>query len=93
MRVAYLVCWLALSVGALLCGPGNAKAEVIDVRQACTPDAMRLCSDVIPDVPTITACMHAKHRLLSQECRTAMTAGHGGRHHGHHTRHSKHHSG
>jgi hypothetical protein len=76
MRTVLFVCWLALSVGALLCGIHTARAQGVDVRQACTPDAMRLCNDFIPDVAKITACMNAKHRLLSVECRTAMAASH-----------------
>lgn len=74
MRSIYFVCWLALPVGALLFGVNAAGADDADVRQACTPDAMRLCSDVIPDVPKVTACMNAKHSQLSQECRSAMAA-------------------
>ncbi len=41
-------------------------------RQACTPDALRLCSDYIPDVGRITACMKAKYSQLSTPCRAAM---------------------
>jgi hypothetical protein len=66
------------------------------VRQACTQDAMRLCSDVIPDVARITACMKAKSAQVSQGCKVAMRAeGKGGRHyhgHYHHHRYSHHHS-
>ena len=83
-----LVCWLALPVGALLlCGVNGAGAQgagAVDAQQACTPDAMRLCSDVIPDVPKVTACMHAKRAQLSKECRVAMAGGSGGG--GHHER-------
>ena len=43
-------------------------------RQACTPDALRLCSDYIPDVGKITACMRAKSAQLSTPCRAAMNA-------------------
>lgn len=43
-------------------------------RQACTPDAMRLCSDYIPDVGKITACMRAKSAQLSEPCRAAMNS-------------------
>ena len=92
MRIAYLVCWLALPVGALFCELSSAGAETVDARQACTPDALRLCSDVIPDVAKVTACMHAKRRQLSQDCRTAMAGGQSEHHHGHHARYSKHHS-
>jgi hypothetical protein len=81
MRTILHVCRLALPVGALLlCGAGGASAEVpADVQQACTPDAMRLCSDTIPDVVKTTACMNAKRAQLSQECRVAMAGGSGRR--------------
>lgn len=97
MRSIFLVCRLALPVcAALLCGVGGGRAEVpVDVQQACTPDAMRLCGDVIPDVAKVTACMKAKHAQVSQECRVAMAGGaHGGsgvrrvsRHYHHHHAH------
>jgi hypothetical protein len=79
MRTILHVCRLALPVGALLLyGVGGAGAEVpADVQQACTPDAMRLCSDTIPDVVKTTACMKAKRAQLSQECRVAMLGGRG----------------
>jgi hypothetical protein len=70
--------------GALLCRPDAASAQASpDVQQACTPDAMRLCGEFIPDVPKITACMTRKHAQLSHECRTAMAAGHHRGRHGH----------
>lgn len=72
-----LVCWLILPAGLLLVGPGGAAAQdAPDARQACAPDAMRVCSDFIPDVPKITKCMKAKYRQLSPECRIAMSHGH-----------------
>jgi hypothetical protein len=38
----------------------------------CTGDAFRLCSDEIPNIPKITACMY-KHRAdLSTGCRAVM---------------------
>jgi|GEM_PF-3347153 len=36
--------------------------------QACTSDAFRLCSEFIPDVSRITACMQAKQDQLSPRC-------------------------
>jgi hypothetical protein len=74
MRLATVICRLAVPVGVLLYGLGGASAQGVDVRQACTPDAMRLCSEFIPDVAKITACMTAKRAQLSQLCRTAMVA-------------------
>lgn len=54
-------------------GQAAAGGEVSQsARQACTPDALRLCSDYIPDVGRITACMKAKYAQLSTPCRAAM---------------------
>jgi hypothetical protein len=91
-----LICRRALPVAALVClavGPAAAQGAPgqVDVRQACTPDAMRLCSDTIPDVAKTTACMKAKRAQLTPECRTAM--GGGGRQRAaatHRTRHRHH---
>jgi hypothetical protein len=72
----------------MLIGLNSAMAqEPPDARQACTPDAMRLCSEFVPDVPKITRCMRAKYRLLSRECRLAMQAGHRNFHHHYYRRH------
>jgi hypothetical protein len=71
LRIMRLVCWPALPVGLLLigigvAGVGGAAAQGSDEsRQACTGDAMRVCSDFIPDVPKITACMKRKRAQLS----------------------------
>lgn len=76
MRTIHFVCWLALPVAALLCDLGAAHAQAVNVEQACTPDAERLCSEFIPDRDKVARCMISKRRLLSVECRTAMAAGH-----------------
>ena len=47
----------------------SAFAYTPEQQQACTPDAMRLCGDYIPDVDRITACMIARKSQLSPECR------------------------
>jgi hypothetical protein len=76
MRIIRFVGRLALSAGILICfGLAGAGAQGVDVRQACTPDAMRLCSEFIPDEAKITSCMMAKRALLSPECRLAMAGG------------------
>jgi uncharacterized membrane protein len=73
MRVVQFVCLLALLAGALLCQLEAAHAQgTQEQQQACTPDAMRLCADAMPDIAKITACMNAKHAQLSQACKTAM---------------------
>jgi hypothetical protein len=37
---------------------------------ACTPDVWRLCSDQIPDVNRIVACLRQNTPQLSNNCRT-----------------------
>lgn len=84
MRMIRFVVLPALLAGALFCDVGGAAAQGSpEARQACAPDAMRLCSEFIPDVPKITACMKRRHRELSEECRLAMRQGH---HEAHHAR-------
>ena len=78
MPIVRFICLLALLAGLSLSGLERANAEVsAEVQQACTPDAMRLCSEFIPDVAKITACMKAKRAQISAACLTAMR---GGRH-------------
>ena len=81
MRIARLICWLALPAALLLANVGGAAAQgTPEQRQACTPDAIRLCSDFIPDVPKITKCMKANYKKLSEACRLAMRHKHTVRH-------------
>lgn len=88
MRIVRVVCWLALVAGVVFVGLNGAGAQgTPQEEQACTPDAMRLCSDAIPDVPKVTACMKAKYSQLSEPCRLAMRGGGGG---GHTTREATH---
>jgi len=82
MRTTLFIYRLALLVCALLfCSLHQAGAQgtgPVDVEQACTPDAMRLCSEFVPDRAKVTACMKAKHAQISKECRVAMAGGGGG---------------
>jgi hypothetical protein len=88
MRIVRFFCLLLLLAGAFAYRVDGAAAQGSDAaRQACTPDAMRLCSDVIPDVPKVVACMRAKRALLSQACRVAMAGVGGGGHASHEARH------
>jgi hypothetical protein len=57
---------IALSASPL---SGDAYAYTPEQQQACTPDAFRLCSDAIPDVARVTACMIARKSELSPGCR------------------------
>lgn len=54
-------------------GQGTAEQQ-----QACTPDAVKLCSDTIPDIPKTTACMKAHFSQLSPRCQTAFGEATGG---------------
>ena len=103
MRIVRFFCLLLLLAGAFVYRVDGAAAQGSDAeRQACTPDAMRLCGDVIPDVPKVVACMRAKRAQLSQACRVAIAAGtraghearesHEARHHHYYKRHCGKHS-
>jgi hypothetical protein len=69
---------LSLASVASICGliwaaslaPAPAFAQgTPEQQQACQPDAMRLCSEFVPNVEQITACMTKKKALLSPECK------------------------
>jgi hypothetical protein len=96
MRTLRVACWLAVLAGLLLGPVDMAKAQGSpEAQQACTPDAMRLCNEFIPDVAKVTSCMMAKRSQLSEACRVAMRGG-GGAHEARHyrsARHCRHHCG
>lgn len=76
MRTMRFICWLALPVGLLIGSISGAGAQGSEeARQACTPDAMRLCSEFIPDAAKVRSCMLRKRGELSEACRTAMRRG------------------
>jgi hypothetical protein len=77
MRIIRLICRLALPVSLLFGGIGAAVAQGDDATQACTPDAMRLCGEFIPDRDKVRICMTHKRAQWSAECRAAIG---GGRH-------------
>ena len=54
---------------AMLVQCGAAQAYTPEQQQACTPDAMRLCGEFVPNVDAITACMIQKRAQLSPQCR------------------------
>jgi hypothetical protein len=90
MPIFRIICVLTVLAGVLFYRADTVLAQGSDAeRQACTPDAMRLCSDAIPDVVKVTACMKAKYSQLSQPCRVAMGGGKksGSHHYRRHCRH------
>ena len=70
-----LIIILALIGAVTLPASGNAYTE--EQERLCNDDAMRLCSEYVPDVDRITACMHRQRALLSKECKSVF----GGRRH------------
>ena len=65
---------LALAL-AVLVQPGAALAYTPEQQQACTPDAMRLCGEFVPNVDAITACMIQKKAQLSPQCKVFFRQG------------------
>ncbi len=61
---------LLLAVPMLAAGPALAQGTA-EQQEACTPDAVRLCSATIPDIAKTTACMKAHVAQLSPRCRAA----------------------
>lgn len=70
IRQAGIVLAFAVSFAALSATPGLAYSS--EAQQMCTGDAFRLCSDEIPNIPKITACMMKKRASLSTGCRAVM---------------------
>ncbi|WFU41982.1 hypothetical protein QA640_05660 [Bradyrhizobium sp. CB82] len=70
--LASAVCAIALAV---IVQPVTSHAYTPEQQQACTPDAMRLCGEFVPNVDAITACMIQKKSQLSPQCRAFFREG------------------
>ncbi|MFT4118404.1 hypothetical protein [Bradyrhizobium sp.] len=72
MRAERIALGVALAVGGIV-AQGAAFAEenrgTMEQQMACTPDVWRLCSDQIPDVNRIVACLQQNTPQLSSACR------------------------
>jgi hypothetical protein len=72
MRTERIALGVALVIGGIV-AQGGAFAEeyrgTMEQQMACTPDVWRLCSDQIPDVNRITACLQQNTPQLSSGCR------------------------
>ena len=65
----YLIGGNVMALALLLGAAMPAAAQGTDAqRQACTPDAFRLCGAYIPDADRITACLRASGSQLSRPC-------------------------
>ena len=60
---------------AVLVQPGSSLAYTPEQQQACSPDAMRLCGEFVPNVDAITACMIQRKAQLSPECKVFFRQG------------------
>lgn len=63
---------LTIAIPAVGLSATSGLAFSSEAQQMCTGDAMRLCSNEIPDVPRVTACMHRKRAQISPGCRAVM---------------------
>jgi hypothetical protein len=72
MRTERIALGVALVIGGIV-AQGVASAQeyrgTMEQQMACTPDVWRLCSDQIPDVSRITACLQQNTPQLSSACR------------------------
>lgn len=62
---------LALLLAATLLARPALAQGTDEQREACAPDAIKLCENTIPDVARTTACMKRHFAQLSPRCRTA----------------------
>ena len=46
----------------------------LEQRMACTPDALRLCSEFVPNADQVTACLRERITELNDACRTVFEA-------------------
>ncbi len=65
----------AVSAIALTIAVQPSVAYTPEQQQACSPDAMRLCGEFVPNVDAITACMIQKKSQLSPQCRAFFRQG------------------
>ena len=73
MRTQRIVLSLAIAIGGGMTGHQPAFSQenrgTLEQQMACTPDVWRLCSDQVPDVGRITACLRQNTPQLSNNCR------------------------
>ncbi|QIO36195.1 hypothetical protein [Bradyrhizobium sp. 1(2017)] len=67
LKTSLATATLGIALGVLI-QPGAAFAYTQEEQQACSPDAMRLCGEFVPNVDAITACMIKKKSQLSPQC-------------------------
>lgn len=73
MRTERIALGLALAMGGIVAQDAASADEyrgTMEQQMACTPDVWRLCSDRIPAVNRIVACLQQNTPQLSSGCRT-----------------------
>jgi DNA-binding transcriptional LysR family regulator len=82
IRVTTAACALAAGTLGLLIAitPASAQQDQAAARQACEPDAFRLCNDFIPDEGQVAACLRKKRLSLSPACRAFFTSSKSSKH-------------
>jgi hypothetical protein len=68
MRMQRIALACALSIAATAAWSQEYRGTW-EQQMACTPDVWRLCSDQVPDVSRIVACLRANTPQLSNNCR------------------------
>ena len=72
MSTQRIVLSLAIAIGAMgAIAPASSQEYrgTWEQQMACTPDVWRLCSDQVPDVSRIVACLRQNTSQLSTNCR------------------------
>jgi hypothetical protein len=73
MRTQRIVLGFAIAIGGGIAAVAPASSEEYrgtwEQQMACTPDVWRLCSDQVPDVSRIVACLRQNTPQLSNNCR------------------------
>lgn len=73
MRTQRIVLSLGIAIGGAAGAIAPASAQEYrgtwEQQMACTPDVWRLCSDQVPDVGRIVACLRQNTPQLSNNCR------------------------
>jgi hypothetical protein len=67
----------AIAFIAMITAPLPAIAYTQEDADACTPDAMRLCQNAIPDAGRVTLCLVQNKRQLSPACTIVFNRPHG----------------
>lgn len=73
LSLALAIASVALAIASIGALPNTALAQEYrgtwEQQMACTPDVWRLCSDQVPDVGRIVACLRQNTPQLSNGCR------------------------